>query len=65
MAGTEMAITAYGISLSLVTYFKYLGIVISAEDDNWTAVFNNLWVARQKYVRMTRVLIRGGADNLA
>ena len=61
-AGTELAITAYGTPINLVTSFKYLGRVLSEADENWPAVVNNLWRARQKWVRLTRVSSREGAD---
>ena len=57
------ALTTYGSPLSKVTSFKYLGRVLSAEDDNWTAVVRNLKCARQKWARLTRILIREGADS--
>ena len=55
-------ITAYGIPLALVIYFKYIGRVISAVDENWQELVNNLHRARQKWARLTRVLIWKGAD---
>ena len=33
-----------------------------AADDNWPAVVNNLQREQQKWARLTRVLIREGAD---
>ena len=33
---------AYGIPLEIVTYFIYLGRVISTVDDYWLAVVQNL-----------------------
>ena len=60
--GAEEYIKAYGIPLSLVTYFKYLGIVILAEDNDWPEVVRNLCRAWKKWARMNRVLIREGAD---
>ena len=59
--GTDRSLTAYGVPLSQVTSFKYLGRVLKAEDDNWPAVVRNLWCTRQKWVWRTRVLIRKGA----
>ena len=46
--GVYRAFTAYGVPLSQVTFFKYLGQVLAADDGNWTAVVRNLWRARQK-----------------
>ena len=61
-AGTEMEITSYGIPITPVTSFKYLGGVLSNEDNDWPEVVRNLWRAWQKWERLTRVLSRGGAD---
>ena len=33
--GKELAITACGIYLAPVTYFKYLGRILPAADENW------------------------------
>ena len=56
--GKELAITACGIYLAPVTYFKYLGRILPTADDNWPEVVNNLWRARQKWAQLTRVLGR-------
>ena len=56
--GKELAITACGIYLAPVTYFKHLGRILPAADDNWPEVVNNLWRARQKWEQLTRVLGR-------
>ena len=61
-AGEEATITAYGIPLAPVTSFNYLGIILSAVVGDWPAVVSNLQRARQKWVQLTRVLIREGAD---
>ena len=55
--GIELVIITYGIPLASVTFFNYLGRVILAEYNNWPAVIKNLWRARQKMVRLTKVLI--------
>ena len=47
-----------------VTSFKYLGRVLTAEENDWPAVVRNLRRARQKWARMTRVLSREGADDM-
>ena len=54
--GKELAITASGIYLAPVTYFKYLGRILPAADDNWPEVVNNLCRARQKWTQLTRML---------
>ena len=45
----------------MVPSFKYLGIVILAADDDCLAVIQNLTKAQAVWVRMTRILIRGGS----
>ena len=60
--GTERALTAYGVPLSKVTIFKYLGRFLASEDNDWPAVVRNLRIVRQKWARLTRVLSREGAD---
>ena len=57
-----MAITAYTIHLTLVTYFKYLSEVLSAAYSKYPVVVHNLWRAHQKWARLSRVLSREGAD---
>ena len=56
-------ITAYGVPLSQIVYFKYLGRVLAAEDDNWPVVVRNLRHARQKWARLSWVLSREGVDS--
>ena len=58
--GTERAITAYGVPLSQVTSFKYLGRVLAAEDDDCPSVVRKLRRAKQKWEWLTRVLSREG-----
>ena len=45
----------------MVTSFKYLGWVISATDDDWTVVMNNLSPARKVWSRILRIFSREGA----
>ena len=42
--------------------FKYLGWILTAGDENWPAVTGNLVKARNSWGRLTRILIREGAD---
>ena len=58
-----MVIISYGIRLTPFTSFKYLGRFISSADNNWPAVVHNLHRARQKQVRLSRVMSREGADS--
>ena len=46
----------------MVTSFRYLGRVISAADKNWPVAFSNLSRERAVCKRMTRILIREGAE---
>ena len=58
-----MSLTDYGVPLTPVTSFNYMGRFIAAEeDDNWPAVVRNLWSARQKWAQLTCVLIREVSD---
>ena len=57
-AATSRKFSAYGHTLDVVLSFKYLGRVILAEDDEWTALNRNLTKARSVWRRMTRILSR-------
>ena len=58
--GADTAITSYGISLAPVNSFNYLVQIITAAYKNWPEVVRNLWKARQKSAKLTRVLGGGG-----
>ena len=45
----------------MVTYFKYLGRVISETDDDWPVVVRKLARAKTVWSRMSRILSREGA----
>ena len=45
-----------------VTAFKYMGRVLTAWEDDWPEVAGNLHKAKKSWVRMSRILIREGAD---
>ena len=51
---------AYGASLENVTAFKYLGRVIMAGDNYWSAVVDNFQMARKSWGRLSRILSREG-----
>ena len=57
-----MAFTAYGIPLTLVNSFKYIGRVLLEAYSNWTAVVRNLWRVQKKWERLKNVLSREGSD---
>ena len=61
--GADAEITAYGIPIAPVTYFNYIKIVLAAADNDWPELVSNLQRACQKWSRLTRVLIRKGADH--
>ena len=37
-AGVDIELTTYGFRLWVVSSFKYLGMVLSVSDNNWTVV---------------------------
>ena len=45
-----------------MTEFKYLGIILTATDDDWLAVVGNLGKLRRSWGRLSRVLGKEGAD---
>ena len=61
--GTEKSLTTYGVPLYQFTSFKYLRLVLVAEYDDWPSVVRNLRHSRQKWVLITWLLRRKGADN--
>ena len=56
-----MAFEVYGKQLKTVPSFKYLGIILTAGDDNWPAVVGNLGKAGKSWGRLKRILSREGA----
>ena len=52
--------SAYGRTLEMVPYFKYLGKVLLAADDDCPALIWNLTKEREVWRRMTRILSREG-----
>ena len=55
---SERSFQAYGEPLENVTAFSYLRRVITVGDDYWPAVVGNLWKARNRWVRLKRILSR-------
>ena len=57
-AGVEMAmeLAAYNQPLTVVSSFKYLGLVLSTSDNNWLSVIHNLRRAHQKWSRLSLVI---------
>ena len=60
MLVTSRAFSAYGRPLGMVLSLKYLGRVLSALDDYWTSVVQNLSNARMVWRIMSRILSREG-----
>ena len=58
---TSRVFSAYGCTLEMVPYFKYLGRVLLAADYYWPAVIRNLMKARVVWRGMTQILSREGA----
>ena len=56
-----MAFEVYGQQIQSVPRFTYLGRVMTAGDDDWTAVAGNLAKARKSWGRMQGILRREGA----
>ena len=48
----ERAFRAYGIPLDMSQYFKYLGRILTASDDNWLAVVGNLRNSHKSWARL-------------
>ena len=42
----------YGRPLEMVSHFKYLGRILTAYDDNWSAVVRNLRKTRKSWARL-------------
>ena len=57
---TSREFSTYGHTLDMVPSIKYLGRVLSAADDDWLAVIQNLEKARAVWRRMSRILSREG-----
>ena len=62
-AGANTEFTAYGIPLSLFTFFKCLGWIIMASDNEWKAIVGNLRKARRNWARLKRVMVREGVGD--
>ena len=52
----ERAFEACGEPLENVTAFKYLGQILTAGDDDWPAVVENLSKARNSWERLSWIL---------
>ena len=59
---SERAFEVYRAPIESVTSFKYLGIILTATDNDWTAVVGKLGKAMRSWGRLSRVLGREGAD---
>ena len=63
-AATSRVFSAYGRTLDVVPSFKYLGIVLSASNDDWPLVVRNLTKAWAFWRIMPRILSREGSRPL-
>ena len=57
-AATSRAFSAYGRTLDILMFFKYLVIVSSAVGDDWPTVIQNLTKTWVVWRRMMSILIR-------
>ena len=60
--GAATVLTAYGFPLAPLSSFKYLGRILSASDDYWPVVVQNLRQVCKKWVRLMWMLGREGED---
>ena len=58
----ERAFHAYRQPIEAVLEFRYLGRILTATDDNWTAVAGNIMKARRIWGQLDQVLGSEGAD---
>ena len=59
---SERFFQAYGAPLENVMMFKYMGRLMTAGDDDWSAVTGKIQKSRKSWGCMSRILIREGAD---
>ena len=59
---TVRSLQAYSRLLNSVTFFKYLGRIITSSYDDWPTVVGNLCKARKSWTRLLRILGREGAN---
>ena len=57
----DMAFDVYREQLQTVPRFKYMGRILTEEEEEWPAVAGNLVKARKSWGRMQGILIREGA----
>ena len=58
----ETALSVNGIPLENVDHFKYLGRIVTSDDDDALTVRSNIHKARARWSRVSRVLARDGAN---
>jgi hypothetical protein len=61
VAACNHRFTVNGSDLEVVHHFRYLGRLLSDDDDDFFAIKNNICKARQKWARLSAVLSREGA----
>jgi hypothetical protein len=52
----------YNETLAKVSYFRYLGRILSFNNSDWPALYHNLKKAQQRWGMVTRLLARDGAS---
>ena len=55
---TKKNLWMYGRPITLVTYFKYLGSILTASDNDWPRVTINLQKVRKKWAQMMSILVQ-------
>ena len=60
--GADTAFWAHGNIIATMNEFKYPGCILTATDDDWLAVVENLSKARNKFERLTRILVCEGSS---
>ena len=65
-SGYDTSCNAFSHPITMVSYFKYLGRIISDSGDNWPVVVANIQKERKNWAWISRILGREGtyADKL-
>ena len=61
-AGAEMEFKAYRNPITMELYFKYLGRLLSASDNNWLGAADNIWKDLYKWAYIYWILGQEGED---
>ena len=55
-------LTVHRRDLDSVDVFEYLGIMMSSDDSYWPEVFENICKWHEKWVRISKILVKEGAE---